>query len=209
MKTLSVLFLTALVFAYCGDKAEKSTETTAGNTDTASNAATIIDTTDYLPVAHLLVADTRSVETSGAGILKKYKVGTQKDSTYLKFADFQLIAGQFMARELDSTFFRDHYTETSMMDETTNMLTFIYTPTDSTVNLRKVIVYIAPSLTTNKVDRIYMETTSIKDGTVIDKKLTWRLGKYFYVATEIQPKNGEARSTLERVIWDPEHYGDN
>lgn len=202
MKRLFALSLTVAVITSCGDKAKKQKETPA------APAQTVLDTTDYLPVASLLNEDARNVETYAGGILRKAKVGNNKDSTYLQMKDFQLLTGQFLVKELDSTYFRNNYTETSFMDETTQMLNFIYAAKDSTASLRQVIVYIKPSLTSDKVDRIYMETTGKKDNVDIDKKLTWKMGKYFLTITTRQPSTGEPTIITEKVIWDPQLFSD-
>jgi hypothetical protein len=203
MKKLFALSLIVATIASCGDKAEKEQEKTPDSTNAA-----IPDTTEYLPVASLLSEDIRNVETYGAGILRKASSGHTKDSMYIQYRDFQILAGQFLVKELDSAYFKDHFTETSLMDETSKMLNFIYTATDTTSPLRKVIVYIQPTMATDKIDRIYMETTGKKDEVHIDKKMTWKIGEYCYTITRRQPATGDPQTIMEKLIWDPQHYGD-
>lgn len=204
MKRLLAISLVVLSISSCGDKTEQQKETTADTTKTAA----ISDTTEYLPIAQLLEEDIRNVETYAGGILRKATNGNARDSVFIQYRDFQGIAGQFLLKELDSTYFKANFTETSLMDETSHLLNFIYTARDTASSLRKVIVYIEPTMATDKIDRIYMETSDRKDNVQSDKRLTWKTGQYFYTVTRRQPLTGDPQTIMEKVIWDPQHFGD-
>jgi hypothetical protein len=200
------LFLSLLIAAglySCGGNAEKPIEPV---NPASANADT--DTTAHLPIADFLRDDIRKVETFAGGILQKVSRGTQKDSTYLRLEEFQRRAQQFILKELDSAYFQQHFKQTSLMDETSRLLNFIYTPKDSVSSLQKVVVYVAPSLASDNVDRIYMETASNEGDTIVEKRLTWKMRQYFYVLTRKQPKTGDPITTMEKLIWDPQHFGD-
>jgi hypothetical protein len=202
MKRFFALSLMVAFITSCGDKAEQQKATTT------DSVKTVIDTTEYLPIAQLLKEDIRNVETYAGGILRKATNGNKRDSVYIQYPDFQKIAGQFLLKELDSTYFKNNFTETSLMDETSNLLNFIYTSKDTSSSLRKVIVYIEPTMATDKIDRIYMETSENKDDVQADKRLTWKIGQYFYTVTRQQPTTGDPQTNMEKVIWDPQHFGD-
>jgi hypothetical protein len=205
MNRLLLLFLIAAGLYSCGGNAEKPTEPASADS-TSSNADT--DTTAHLPIADLLRDDIRKVETYAGGILRKGNSGSKKDSTFVQLDEFQRRADQFILKELDSAHFQQHFRQTSLMDETSRLLNFIYTPKDSVSPLRKVIVYVAPSLASDNVDRIYMETAISQGDTIVEKRLTWKVRKYFYVLTIKQPKTGDPITTMEKLIWDPQHFGD-
>jgi hypothetical protein len=206
MNRIFALLLFAITINSCGDKAEKEPGT-ASTTIADSTAAR--DTTDYLPVAQLLNEDIRNVETYAGGILRKLRSGNTKDSMYVQYRDFQLLAGQFLLKELDSAYFTNNFSEESLMDETSRMLNFIYTAKDTISPLRRVMVYIKPSMANDKIARIYMETTGKKDNNDVEKKMTWEIGKYFYIITTRQPPTGDPITTMEKLIWDPQHFSDN
>jgi hypothetical protein len=70
-------------------------------------------------------------------------------------------------------------------------------------------VYIQPSsVEDDKIDRIYMETEMNRNDTIIEKKYNWKMGKYFYVLTMKQPRNGTPVTTMEKVIWDPRYFAE-
>jgi hypothetical protein len=204
-KLLLLLILTTGLFS-CSDEAEKPKQAA---TPTPTETVAKTDSSEsYLPVQALLQAEIRNVESYAAGILRKANVKGRKDSGFIQLPQFQRIAEQFMLKELDSAFFRDHFEETSFMDQTTQMLNFIYTAKDSLSPLQKAVVYVQPSETTNTMDRLYFETAYNQGDTLVEKKLTWKMRKYFYILTVRQPKSGKAITSMEKLIWDPQHFGD-
>jgi hypothetical protein len=94
------------------------------------------------------------------------------------------------------------------MDETTQMLNFIYTQNQPNWPLQKVMVYIKPSLSNDKVNRVYMEREFTSGDTVVQQKLTWKMQEYFYIISMRQPKNGPAVTSMEKVIWDPQYFAE-
>lgn len=161
----------------------------------------------YLPVGDLIREDIRKVDSFAAGILHKTE-STKKDSSYIKPEQFKKLAEQFLPAELDSSNFQKNFGYESFMDETTELINFIYPAKDPNSSLRKVVVYIKPSLTVDKVNRIYMEK-EFKEGTdFVQQKLTWVIEKYFYILTIRHPEKGEPVTKIEKVIWDAQSYAD-
>jgi hypothetical protein len=204
-KLLLFLFLAA-TFCSCGGKVEKPQDNQPGNdTNQKENFA---DTTAHLPVAAFIRNEIAMVETYAGGLLKKLTRGNKRDSAYIQLDEFKKRAEQFLPKDLDSAFFQENFEQTSFVDETTEMINFIYTPKDSVGVLQKVVVYVQPGTSAHNVDRIYMETAFNQGDTFVEKKLTWKMRKYFYVLTIEQPKNGQPITTYEKLIWDPQHFGD-
>jgi hypothetical protein len=164
--------------------------------------------TAFLPVADLIRNDISKVDSFSGGILKKVTINGKKDSAYIQLPAFHQLANQFLVPELDSASFRMHFKEHSLMDETTQMLNFIYTQSQPDWPLQKVMVYLKPSLSDDKVNRVYMEREFTSGDTVIQQKLTWKMQEYFYIITVKQPKTGPAVTTMDKVIWDPQFFGE-
>ncbi|WP_207511831.1 hypothetical protein [Longitalea luteola] len=162
----------------------------------------------YLPVADFIQMDIARVDSFSGGILRKVSIGGKKDSTYIRLPEFHKLASQFLIPELDSASFQEHFKEHSLMDETTQMLNFIYSPKQPAGSLQNVMVYLKPSLTTDKVNRIYMEREFNSGDTAISQKLTWKMQAYYYIVTIRQPKDGPAVTSMEKVIWDPQYFGE-
>jgi len=177
-------------------------------------AATVPDPQDsvssgsFLPVAEFIKNDITRVDSFSGGILRKAITNGKKDSAYIQLPGFHQLANQFLLPELDSASFRAHFTESSLMDETTEMLNFIYTPKQANWPLQKVMVYVSPATTGDKVDRIYMEKDFTRGDTSFHQKLTWKSGEYFYIISLEQPNNGPAVTSIDKVIWDPQHFSE-
>jgi hypothetical protein len=202
MKRINLLFPALLLLAAaCKHKPQQPA-------DDVQLAQDSLNSGTYLPITDLIKNDIVKVDTYAGGILKKNNTAGRKDSAYIQPAEFHKLAGQFLLPELDSASFHDHFTEHSLMDETTEMLNFIYTAKDPGSSLKNVMVYLQPTLAADQVKRIYMERSFNSGDTTIEQKLTWKMMEYFYVVTIRQPKNGPAVTSMEKVIWDPQDFAD-
>jgi hypothetical protein len=197
------LFLPALFLlaAACKQKPKEPAGIVQSTEDSLANKT-------FLPVADFIRNDIAQVDSFAGGIVRKVNIEGKKDSTFIQLPAFHKLANQFLLPELDSASFHEHFTESSLMDESTQMLNFIYSVKKPDWPLRSVMVYVKPSLTNDKVNRIYMEKEFMSGDTVIEQKLTWKLQEYFYIITLRQPKNGPAVTSMEKVIWDPEHFAE-
>lgn len=186
---LAIICLTA-----CKNKAPQPNPETATTDDSTKSS--------YLPIAALIQSDIKYVDSFAGGILLKTNLNGKKDSSYIQPPAFHRLASRFLVPELDSASFQQHFTESSLMDESSQMMNFIYTAKEADWPLQKTIVYIKPGTTTDKVNRIYMERSSSAGDTLVQQKLTWKIAEYFYILTIRQPKAGPAVTSMEKVIWD-------
>ena len=201
MKRINLLFPALFLLAIACKQKPKQTGTDQSTQDSLAN-------TTFLPVADFIKNDISKVDSFSGGILKKVTINGKKDSAYIQLPAFHQLANQFLVPELDSASFRGHFKEHALMDETTQMLNFIYTQNQPDWPLQKVLVYLKPSLSTDKVNRVYMEREFSSGDTVIQQKLTWKMQEYFYIISMRQPKNGPAVTSMEKVIWDPQFFAE-
>jgi hypothetical protein len=197
------LFLPALLLlaAACKQKSKQTESTVQSTEDSLANGS-------FLPVADFIRNDIAKVDSFAGGVVRKMTIDGRKDSSFIQLPVFHQLANQFLLPELDSASFQAHFKENSLMDETSGMLNFIYSQKQPDLPLRSVTVYVKPSLQNDKVDRVYMERDFISGDTAIQQKLSWKMQEYFYIITMRQPKNGPAVTSLEKVIWDPQHFGE-
>jgi hypothetical protein len=198
------LFLPALfILAHaCKQKPKEPAPGTSQSTEDS------LETNSFLPVADFIKNDIARVDSFAGGIVRKMTIDGKKDSTFIQLPAFHQLANQFLVPQLDSASFHEHFRESSLMDETTQMLNFIYTSKQPDWPLQKVMVYVQPSLQNDKVKRIYMERVFTSGDTAIQQKLTWKMQTYFYIITLRQPKNGPAVTSMEKAIWDPEYFAE-
>lgn len=208
MKLLQLIIsIFVITLAACTIKPKEAPESTGQAVDGADSATDKIDSnSSYMPVAAFVQEDIRRVDSFYAGILKKSSKDGKKDSAYIQHSDFHEIAKQFVDKAFDSTNFRQGFTETPLMDQTTQLMNFIYNAKSDSQALRKVIVYISPGVTGDKVDRVYMEKRYSRGDTTIEQKLSWRMKHYFYILTMIEPKKGKPVTKMEKVIWEPQDF---
>lgn len=163
--------------------------------------------TTFLPIRGLIEQDIQRVDSYASGILRKATVNGRQDSAYIKPAAFHQAASAFLLPELEPEVFRHSFTETSFFDESVGQIQFIYTPKDAANSLRNVVVYITPSPSGDQVSRFYFEREYRSGDTAIQQKLTWKTRQYCYVITLRQPASGSPSTQVEKLIWDPEQFG--
>ncbi|MBO9563096.1 MAG: hypothetical protein J7621_09995 [Niastella sp.] len=201
MKFFPVL-LAIIIFASCKNKGSQPPATSTG-VDTTQRAQ---DTASFLPISSLLREDLLRVDSFGGGILKKTTLNGKKDSLFIKLPAFKQAASVFFMPELETSAFRQSFTETSLLDATTEMVQFMYAPKDASNTLRNVVVYINP--VNSQVNRFYFEKEWAAGDTIVQQKLTWKARQYFYIITLRQPKQGTPTTSIEKLIWAPEYYGE-
>ena len=162
----------------------------------------------HLPVIDFIKEDIKQVDSFAGGILLRTEGYPKNDSAFIRPEDFKKLAGEFFLPELDSSVFNTQFSETSLMDETTQMLNFIYLAKNSSTTLRKVIVYVSPSLSTDKVSRIYMEKEYKNADATISLKLTWKLRHYLIITEIAQTSGGKSTTRTRKAIWDPQQFSD-
>lgn len=203
MKLFPALFV-ILFITSCKDQTSQS----ADNTNTTGKDSTTNDSANtYLPIKDLIQQDLKRVDSFAGGLLRKATMNGKKDSAFVKPAAFHEAANAFLIPELEATAFRQAFTENSLMDETTQQLQFIYTPKNPAVTIRNAVVYVTPSTSGDNVSRIYLEKEWAAGDTLVHQKLTWKMRQYFYIITIREPKQGPPSTSIEKLIWDPEQFG--
>jgi hypothetical protein len=198
MKSFPAFLLILIVVISCKNKAAQP----AVNPATGDSTTVADSNATYIPVADLIRADLKYVDSFAGGVLKRTTINDKKDSSFIKPAQLHLEANAFLLPELEPEAFRRSFKETSLMDETTELLQFIYTPLDATSSLRNVVVYVDPASTNNDVSRIYMEREWAAGDTLIRQKLTWKMKQFFYIITTREPRQGKSVTSIEKLIWD-------
>ena len=202
MKRINLLVPALLLLAIACKQKPKQTENTFGTQEDS------LENKSYMPIADFIRNDITRVDSFAGGIVRKVTIDGKKDSSFIQLPAFHQLANQFLLPELDSASFQQHFTESSLMDETTQMINFIYEGKQADWPLRKAMVYLKPSLANDQVDRIYMEKEFTSGDTTIQQRFTWKVKEFFYIITVKQPKNGPAVTTMDKVIWDPQFFAE-
>lgn len=193
--TLQLLVAISLIAAACNNNtpAAESTAVQKSDTDTVKN---------YLPVLDLIKEDIKRVDSFAGAILLRTSKENKKDSVYIDLAAFNKSTADFLPAELEIASFQNNYKESSFVDESSQVVNFMYTPNNTEATVRKVVLYIPPSLGTDKVNRVYMEKEFKNGDTIISQKLTWKMRSYFIIAENRQTPDGKSVVTTRKAIWD-------
>lgn len=191
MRTILIMFLAGGFLLSCENK-KKSTE---GEKD--------IEVKSYLPIKDFILEDMRQIDSFAGGMLLREIINDKTDSVFLAPNDYKKFIDKFLVPELDSARFNKDYDESSLMDETTQMLNFIYTAKDPNAALKRVILYVSPSLSIDRVNRVYMEKEKLMGDTSISERLTWKMKQYFMIVENKQTPAGYQSKKIQKIIWDP------
>jgi hypothetical protein len=173
---------------------------------TAPSPPSPLEDSSFLPVLDLLKEDRERVISEAGGILQKTTGGSSPDSVFLTLEQFLSLSSSFLLPELDSARFQGSFAETSFLDESTGLLSFLYSRQKDSGRLKQVIVYISPGATKDQVDRISLDLQEPTPEGERNSKMTWKIKQYFMIVTETTSKNGVRKRTVQRVIWDPNQF---
>jgi hypothetical protein len=156
----------------------------------------------YFPVAEILESEIRQVDSMPVAI-RKFIIGKSRtDSSFIKPAEFNALAMQFVVPEFGNGRFQKEFTETSFIDNATQSATFTYSTTNGDLSLQRVDVIAIPQGTMHRVKSIYLERNRISgDSTILDK-MYWRAGKQFEILSLIRVKGGAPVQQQLIVSWE-------
>lgn len=150
----------------------------------------------FFPVQGFLRGEIAQVDSTPVGI-KLYQGDDKKHFQYIKPEEFDRLANEFLAPELEEHFFQSHFRETSFLDAASQSATFMYLPIDTTVDLRRVDLLTAKGDVYDKVRNVYLLRTGGAGDSAFTKKLFWNAGKSFQIITE-----SKRTTQVVNVVWD-------
>jgi hypothetical protein len=157
---------------------------------------------NYFPVLNFLKGEIAYVDSFPFKLME-YRIRNGKtDSTLINTQTFNDLAKPFLSDDLDSARFEAKFDESSFLDRSTNLLTFTYSTKDTSYGLRRVDVLAVPDLGADKVQSIYLESSSGNADSLVLSKMYWKSGRNFSILHIYQPKHGEASSSQVKVVWD-------
>lgn len=157
---------------------------------------------DFFPIADYIKSEINYVDSIPLGIVKYSIQNGKTDSIFIKTDEFNQLAQEFLPAELKDSIFEKNFTETSFLDQTTQLLTFTYSTKNTTIQLQRVDVLATPSNGFDKVKSIYMEKNFIRKDTSITMKMYWRAKKSFQIISILQPTNQQSVTKQVKVVWD-------
>jgi hypothetical protein len=201
MKTMKFTLLACISLITWAISACKNsvTETKAPIQDTVAEKKK-----QFFPVLDFITSEIRAVDSLPIGIKMYTTKGNVLDSSYIKAEEFDRLAAEFTAADLEPGKFQMKYTETSFYDNTTKASSFVYTPVNNEDSVRRVNVLVTEGSAYDKVSGIYIEKFTSQNDSSVMRKLYWKPGKQFQINSEIQVPDKSPVVTQVRVVWNTE-----
>jgi hypothetical protein len=156
----------------------------------------------YFPIADVLESEILEVDSTPVAIKKIVIIAKRRDSAFIKPAEFNLLAGKFLAPEFRNGDFQKDFTETSFLDNSTQAATFTYSTTNRDLTLQRVDVIAMPQGSSHRIKSIYLETNRVSGDSSILEKMFWRTGKKFQIVSLINVKGQPPVERQTTVSWE-------
>lgn len=200
MKKLPFLFFcsAALLFS-CSGKKNNSTpgkEETPGDSSNVNSRQQL----SFFPVTSFLQTQINSLDSLQVTVLQINFANGKADSTWISKEKVKPLLQPFVTDPIDKENLVPLFKESKFNDQTTEAITFTYTPINSlpdSISIRHWDVYIDPEKGTIK--RIYIVKQLKKDNAAFIQQLTWQTNKSAKIVS-IGP-DGKIQSEL-KWIWD-------
>lgn len=156
----------------------------------------------FFPVTEYIRSQLKELDTLPVTPLKIVEANGKTDSIWMKKEDIRPFAEPFLHPTIDSSTFKNLFTQISFLDQTINSVTLSYDPSGKlpdTLQLRRWDVYIDPQK--NTIQRIYILKELNNNGTIKTLQLTWKSNQWCKITT-ITEQNGKQDTRSETMKWD-------
>ncbi|HET6254086.1 MAG TPA: hypothetical protein VFE32_08435 [Puia sp.] len=184
---------------FCGACAHHPQQPSSQSQDSVSHPDTT--THSYFPIADALEGEIRQIDSMPVAIRKVVTRNGRKDSAFIKPAEFDALAAQFVAPEFRNGRFEKEFTESSFIDNATQDVTFTYSTTNRFLPLQRVDIIASPQGASHQVKSIYLEKNRTSGDSSILDKMYWRSGRQFQVIRLIRVKDGPPVQQQLIVSW--------
>ena len=155
----------------------------------------------FFPVADYLEGEILHVDSSLLALHEFRTRNGHTDSAFIQVSEFNRLALEFVPKELADSSFEKYFTESSFEDRATNSITFTYSSTNKDLALQRVDVLTVAGPRAQQVKSVYLEKNQTAGDSATLKKLYWRSGQSFVIATLIRVKGAPASEEQVRVVW--------
>jgi hypothetical protein len=157
----------------------------------------------FFPVTEYIRGQLSDIDNLPVTPLKITESNGRKDSVWMKKEDIRPFAEPFLHPVIDTSNFKDLFTEKSFLDQTINAFTFSYDPTGTlpdTLQLRRWDVYIDPKK--NTIKRIYIVKENRVNGELQTLQLTWKSDAWCKITTIIEREGQPPVVKEEMMKWE-------
>lgn len=194
IRFFTIVLLILFLFPGCSDHKPQTNQQT--NKDSVKQQT-------FFPVTEYIRGQLKEIDSLPVTPLKIINDNGREDSIWMKKEDIRPFAEPFLHPEIDTSNFKDLFSEKSFLDQTIDAFTFSYDPADKlpdTLQLRRWDVYIDPK--NNRIKRIYMIKEVNTNGHLQTLQLTWKSNQWCKITT-ITELPGIPSDVKEQIMkWD-------
>jgi hypothetical protein len=193
---LRVLLAVSILFLFFNCSEEGSQNKQHVNKDSVKQQT-------FFPVTEYIRGQLSEIDSLPITPLKIITYNGRQDSIWMKKEDIRSFAEPFLYPEIDTSNFKNLFTEKSFLDQTINAFTFSYDPTGKlpdTLSLKRWDVYIDPKK--NTIKRIYIIKEIKKSGTLQILQLTWKSDQWCKITTITEQPGKQPDIKEETMKWD-------
>jgi PBP1b-binding outer membrane lipoprotein LpoB len=159
---------------------------------------------NFLPVVDMIAGELKMIDSLQLPITKTVIVGKQSQIFPLTPQELQQLANEFLQPDINNSRIKKFYKETSVADQSSGAINFMYTSTVDSLEIRRLDVTLKGDPVLNdKLNNVYIEKYSKSADTAVTKKLFWKAGKNFQIITEKRWGNQVSPRQTIKVVWDP------
>jgi len=193
MKKLVVYLFITSILASCGTS-KKQDPPGVVSTDTVQQT--------FFPVTSFLKGQLMLLDSVKVTPLKITVEKGKTDSAWIKMAELKTQLNDFVAFDINETNMLPFFTESKFNDESTEAITFTYTPKGTlpqSISVRHWDIYVTPE--TGNVKRVYIVRNLVKDGNNYQQQLTWQTDKQARITTILEKPGSSEIVKDTRLIW--------
>lgn len=194
-----VIFCSAALLVSCSGKKNSSVPGTDGNSTDSSTVAGGQDLS-FFPVTSFLQGQLNSLDSLQVTVLQINSTNGKADSTWIPKEKIKPLLQPFVTDRIDKGNLVSLFNESKFNDQTTEAITFTYTPKNSlpdSISIRHWDVYVDPEKGTIK--RVYIVKQSKQGDATLIQQLTWQTNKSAKIVSI--GADGKIQSEL-KWIWD-------
>lgn len=159
---------------------------------------------EFFPVTSFIKAQLMLLDSMKVTPLKIAVKNGKEDSAWIKIAELKKSLEDFTSFEINTNNLSDFFSEAKFNDESTEAITFTYTPKGplpDSIAVKHWDVYINPA--NGRVKRIYVVKQLVQNGINYIQQLTWQTDKWARITT-IQNLDGGVSKIVSdtKIIWD-------
>lgn len=196
---MKFLLYSALLLLFLSSCKNKQGSTQADESVTEENSEL-----ELFPINDLIRGDIRKIKEEGGGLQLVNE--TSHQYRFMQPSELDSFCNLLLDPALEAEAMKGKYSSTSLVDPSTSQLNIIYTAKAPKQSIKKIVLYVVPGNTNNKVSAVYIEKEKKSGDTLLEERVQWKMGQY--CSRAINRAWGKDQNELQqyKLIWEPQLF---